>query len=156
MNISRFLAGYAIQKAGEFAILFACYALIAYIGSRTSHAFDLGIFVLGPHSIPQSLIEGFGVAFGFFLFTLYPLAILAPLIPIRWLLLKKHKVLIPIASAVLSIVYVQFWVVILGYPFKLFPHWAVSALVLGFIIVSSFKLYPEFSEKYSNATFQHA
>lgn len=151
VNIKCFLAGYAIQKAGEFSILSICYALIAYIGSRTPYAFELGIFILGPHSIPQSLIEGFGVASGFFLFTLYPLVVLAPLIPIRWLLLKKHKALIPIASAALSIAYVQLWVAMLDYPFKLLPHWGVSSLVIAFIIASSFKLYPEFSEKYTKS-----
>lgn len=155
-NVRRFLSGYTIQKAGEFSIIAVLYAAISYIGSRTTYAFELGIFVPGPHSLPQSLIEGFGVAFGFFLFTLYPLVILALLVPIRWLLLKKHKALIPIVSAALSIAYVQLWVVMLNYPFKALPHWAISALVISFIIVSSFKLYPEFSENYSRSTPQRA
>jgi hypothetical protein len=103
----------------------------------------------GPSSVSHAFLGGFSVAAVFFLFTLYPLAVLLPLILVRWLLLKRLKVFIPFASAALSIAYVQLWVVMLGGDFRLFPEWVVSTVVVSFIIGSSFKLYPEFSNKYS-------
>jgi hypothetical protein len=142
MKLQNFTQAFALQKAAEFALLAACMTAVMFIGSRIENSDEWGVLTGGAADLVTSLLAGVGAAYAFFLFTLYPIVTYVVVASVRKFGSGSARRALPLASAIASVAYVTFWIVLLQFPFSFVPFGIVTIIMASFIFVTSVKWYP--------------